>query len=320
MKNAIINYIKGGINLVKKLKEILDILKGEEKLILSVAAAEDKEVLQAIKDAVEKQIIEPILVGDGDKIKLISEKINFDLTGIKILNSNNIEESAKIAVELVATKNADFVMKGILDTSILLKSVLNKEYGLRTESLLSHVVAYQMENYHKLLLITDGGMNISPNYEQKEMILKNAIQAAKALGIDTIKVACLAAKEKVNPKMQATVDGHLLQEASINGKFGRNVIVEGPLSFDIALSKEASDIKGSKSEVSGDIDILLVPIIEVGNGIGKSFTYMANAKSAGVIMGAKAPIVLVSRSDSAESKLYSIAYGALIAKEIKKTI
>lgn len=133
-------------------------------------------------------------------------------------------------------------------------------------------------------------------------------------------MACLAAKEKVNPKMQATVDGHLLQEASINGKFGRNVIVEGPLSFDIALSKEASDMKGFKSEVSGDIDILLVPNIEVGNGIGKSFTYMANAKSAGVIMGAKAPIVLVSRSDSAESKLYSIAYGALIAKDIKKII
>ena len=306
--------------MVKKLKEIFDILKGEEKLILSVAATEDKEVLKAVKDAVEKQIIEPILVGDCDKIKLISEKINFDLTGIEILNSNNIEESAKIAVELVATKNADFVMKGILDTSILLNSVLNKEYGLRTESLLSHVVAYQMENYHKLLLITDGGMNISPNYEQKEMILKNAIQAAKALGIDTIKVACLAAKEKVNPKMQATVDGHLLQEASINGKFGRNVIVEGPLSFDIALSKESSDMKGFKSEVSGDIDILLVPNIEVGNGIGKSFTYMANAKSAGVIMGAKAPIVLVSRSDSAESKLYSIAYGALIAKDIKKII
>ena len=171
--------------MVKKLKEIFDILKGEEKLILSVAAAEDKEVLKAVKDAVEKQIIEPILVGDCDKIKLISEKINFDLTGIEILNSNNIEESAKIAVELVATKNADFVMKGILDTSILLKSVLNKEYGLRTESLLSHVVAYQMENYHKLLLITDGGMNISPNYEQKEMILKNAIQAAKAVNYRT---------------------------------------------------------------------------------------------------------------------------------------
>lgn len=303
--------------MIKELKDILDILKGEEKVILSVAAAEEKEVLQAVKDAVENQIIEPILVGDKDKIKLISEEIKFDLTGIKILNSNSIEESARIAVELVSTKNADFVMKGILDTSVLLKSVLNKDYGLRTDSLLSHVVAYQIENYHKLLLLTDGGMNISPNYEQKEMILKNAIQAAKVLGLDTVKVACLAAKEKVDTKMQATVDADLLQKASVNGKFGKNVIVEGPLSFDIALSKEASDIKGFKSEVSGDIDILLVPTIEVGNGIGKSFTYMADAKSAGVIMGAKAPIVLVSRADSAESKLYSIAYGALIAKNIK---
>lgn len=303
--------------MIKELKDILDILKGEEKVILSVAAAEEKEVLQAVKDAVENQIIEPILVGDKDKIKLISEEINFDLTGIKILNSNSIEESARIAVELVSTKNADFVMKGILDTSVLLKSVLNKDYGIRTDSLLSHVVAYQIENYHKLLLLTDGGMNISPNYEQKEMILKNAIQAAKVLGLDTLKVACLAAKEKVDTKMQATVDADLLQKAFVNGKFGKNVIVEGPLSFDIALSKEASDIKGFKSEVSGDIDILLVPTIEVGNGIGKSFTYMADAKSAGVIMGAKAPIVLVSRADSAESKLYSIAYGALIAKNIK---
>ena len=146
--------------MIKELKDILDILKGEEKVILSVAAAEEKEVLQAVKDAVENQIIEPILVGDKDKIKLISEEIKFDLTGIKILNSNSIEESARIAVELVSTKNADFVMKGILDTSVLLKSVLNKDYGLRTDSLLSHVVAYQIENYHKLLLLTDGGMNI----------------------------------------------------------------------------------------------------------------------------------------------------------------
>lgn len=303
--------------MVKRLNDMLDTLKGEEKIILSVAAAEDKEVLQAIKDAVEKDIIEPILVGDENKIKLLADEIGFNLSGIKIINSNSIEESAKTAVELVSTKKADFVMKGILDTSILLKSVLNKEYGLRTDSLLSHVMIYELENYHKLLLLTDGGMNISPDYYQKEKILKNSVQAAKALGMDTVKVACLAAKEKVNPKMEATVDGDLLQKACKEGKFGENVIVEGPLAFDLAVSKEASEIKGFKSEVSGDADILLAPTIEVGNGIGKSFTYMANAKSAGVIMGAKAPIVLVSRADSAESKLYSIAYGALIAKNIK---
>lgn len=303
--------------MIKRLNEILDTLKGEEKIILSVAVAEDKEVLQAIKDAVEKDIIEPILIGDENKIKLLADDIGFNLSGIKIINSNSIEESAKVAVELVSTNNADFVMKGILDTSILLKSVLNKEYGLRTDSLLSHVMIYELENYHKLLLLTDGGMNISPDYDQKEKILKNSVQAAKALGMDIVKVACLAAKEKVNPKMEATVDGDLLQKACKEGKFGENVIVEGPLAFDLAVSKEASEIKGFKSEVSGDVDILLAPTIEVGNGIGKSFTYMANAKSAGIIMGAKAPIVLVSRADSAESKLYSIAYGALIAKNIK---
>ena len=303
--------------MIKRLNDILDNLKGEEKIILSVAVAEDKEVLQAIKDAVEKDIIEPILIGDENKIKLLADDIGFNLIGIKIINSNSIEESAKIAVKLVSTKKADFVMKGILDTSILLKSVLNKEYGLRTDSLLSHVMIYELENYHKLLLLTDGGMNISPDYDQKEKILKNSVQAAKALGMDIVKVACLAAKEKVNPKMEATIHGDLLQRACKEGKFGKNVIVEGPLAFDLAVSKEASEIKGFKSEVSGDVDILLAPTIEVGNGIGKSFTYMANAKSAGIIMGAKAPIVLVSRADSAESKLYSIAYGALIAKNIK---
>lgn len=303
--------------MIKDLHDMLDKLKQEEKVILSVAAAEDREVLLAIKDAVNKEVIQPILVGQADKIKSISNDINFELEGITIIDSPNMEESAKIAVELVSKQEANFVMKGLLDTSILLKSVLNKEYGLRTESLLSHVMIYQLENYHKLLILTDGGMNISPDYEQKEKILKNAIQAAKCLGMDEIKVACLAAKEKVNPKMQATVDARLLQEACKEGKFGEGVIVEGPLAFDLAISKESSEIKGFKSEVSGDTDILLVPNIEVGNGIGKSFTYMANAKSAGIIMGAKAPVVLVSRADSHESKLYSIAYGALIAKSMK---
>ncbi|MCR8745565.1 bifunctional enoyl-CoA hydratase/phosphate acetyltransferase [Romboutsia lituseburensis] len=303
--------------MIKNLQDMLTKLKGNDKVILSVAAAEDKEVLIAIKDAVEKEIIKPILVGQADKIKAISKEIGFILDEIEIINAESIEESAKIAVELVSSKKADFVMKGLLDTSVLLKSVLNKDYGLRTDSLLSHVMIYELESYHKLLLLTDGGMNISPDYDQKEKIVKNSIQAAKSLGMETVKVACLAAKEKVNPKMQATVDADLLQKACKDGKFGENVLVEGPLAFDLAISKEASEIKGFKSEVSGEADILVVPTIEVGNGIGKSFTYMAKAKSAGIIMGAKAPIVLVSRADSHESKLYSIAYGALVAKSMK---
>ena len=300
--------------MIQKLNEILDQLKGDNKVVLSVASAQDKEVLLAVKDACEKEIIVPILVGDSKKINSIAKEIDFELGDIKIIHSETIEEDAEIAVKLVSNKEANFVMKGLLDTSVLLKAVLNKEYGLRTDSLLSHVMIYQLNNYDKLLLLTDGGMNIYPDYNQKEKIVKNAVQAAKSLGIEDVKVACLAAKEKVNPKMQATVDADLLSKACEAGKFGEGVIVEGPLAFDLAVSKEACEIKGFKSKIQGDADILLVPTIEMGNGIGKAFTYMADAKSAGVVMGAKAPIVLVSRADSHESKLYSIAYGALIAK------
>ena len=303
--------------MIKKLDQMLDVLKGSEKVVLSVAAAHDEEVLLAIKSATEMNIITPILVGQEDKIRKISDEINFDLNGIKIINKETIEECAEVAVKLVSSKEADFVMKGLLDTSVILKAVLNKEWGLRTDSLLSHVMVYEADFYPKLLVTTDGGMNIAPNYEQKVKILKNAIKATEPLGLETIKVCALAAKEKVNPKMQATVDAKELEDACKNGEFGENVIVEGPLAFDLAVSKEACEVKGFKTEVGGDVDIILMPTIEVGNGIGKAFTYAAGAKSAGIIMGAKAPIVLVSRSDTHESKLYSIAYGAIVAAHKK---
>ena len=299
--------------MINKLEDILQQLKGDKKVILSVAAAHDEEVLLAIQSAVEKNIIVPVLIGEENKIRDISKEIGFNLDGIKIIQKNTIEECAETAVKLVSSKEADFVMKGLLDTSVILKAVLNKEWGLRTDSLLSHVMVYEIPTYDKLLVTTDGGMNISPDYEQKVKILKNAIEATKPLGLEEIKVACLAAKEKVNPKMQATVDARALEEACEKGAFGEGVIVEGPLAFDLAVSKEAAQIKGFESKVAGETDIMLMPTIEVGNGIGKALTYFAGGKSAGIIMGAKAPIVLVSRADSHESKLYSIAYGALIA-------
>ncbi|SFJ59348.1 phosphate butyryltransferase [Terrisporobacter glycolicus] len=299
--------------MINKLEDILDQLKGDKKVVLSVAAAHDEEVLLAIQSAVEKDIIVPILIGEENKIREISKEIKFDLNGIKIIQKDTIEECAEAAVKLVSSKEADFVMKGLLDTSVILKAVLNKEWGLRTDSLLSHVMVYEIPAYDKLLVTTDGGMNIAPDYDQKVKILKNAIEATKPLDLEEINVACLAAKEKVNPKMPATVDAKALQEAGERGEFGEGVIVEGPLAFDLAVSKEAAKIKGFESRVAGKTDIMLMPTIEVGNGIGKTLTYFAGGKSAGIIMGAKAPIVLVSRADSHESKLYSIAYGALIA-------
>ena len=299
--------------MINKLDDMLKKLKGDKRVTLSVAAAHNEEVLLAIKSAVEMEIITPILIGEENKIREISKEINFDLSKFKIINKGTIEECAETAVKLVSSGEADFAMKGLLDTSVILKAVLNKEWGLRTDSLLSHVMVYEVPSYDKLLVTTDGGMNIAPDYNQKVKILKNAIEATKPLGLKHIKVACLAAKEKVNPKMQATVDARALQEAGERGEFGNDVTVEGPLAFDLAVSKEAAKIKGFKSKVSGEIDIMLMPTIEVGNGIGKALTYFAGSKSAGIIMGAKAPIVLVSRADSHESKLYSIAYGALIA-------
>lgn len=303
--------------MIKKLEELLLRVKDLKRVTLAVAAAEDEEVLQAVFNAREEGIIEPILVGDLENIKTISESLGKSLDGIELIFGESLEDSAKKAVTLVAEKKADFIMKGLLDTSILLKAVLNKEAGLRTDSLLSHVMAYEIPTYDRLLIMTDGGMNIAPSKEEKVKILKNAIEASKAFELDEIKVACLAAKEKPSDKMPATVDGRYLQELSEEGEFGKNVVVEGPLAFDLAVSKEAANIKGFKSKVTGEVDIMLVPTIEVGNGIGKALTYMAGAKSAGVIMGAKVPVVLVSRADDHETKLYSIALGAMIAQKNK---
>lgn len=301
--------------MIKKLDDIFNKLKScNEKAVLSVAAAHDEEVLLAVKDACEMNIIKVILIGEEDKIRKIADEIKFDLTDVEVINECDLKLCAEKAVKLVSSGKADYVMKGLLDTSIILKEVLNKEYGLRTDSLLSHVMIYEVPSYHKLLILTDGGMNINPDVSQKKKIVDNAIKAAKSLGIDTVKVACLAAKEKVNPKMQATLDADELKTMCKDGMFGKGAIVEGPIAFDLAVSEEACKIKGYESEVGGDADILLVPNIETGNGIGKALTYMANAKSAGIIMGAKAPVVLVSRADTHESKLYSIAYGAIATK------
>ncbi|SCY97543.1 bifunctional enoyl-CoA hydratase/phosphate acetyltransferase [Alkaliphilus peptidifermentans] len=299
--------------MIKNLSDLLKRAQTQKKMRLVVAAAQDLDVLKAVSDAKQYNIIDGILVGDEEKIKAIAVENNIDLKQFTVINKPDLMEAALEAVRLVSSGEADFVMKGILDTSILLKAVLDKEVGLRTNRLLSHVMVYEVEKYHKLLFLTDGGMNINPGLEEKKGILMNAVLSAKALGNDEIKVACLAAKEKVSDKMPATVDGAELKRLAEEGSFGDGVIVEGPIAFDLAVSKEAAEVKGYKSPVAGEADIILVPTIEVGNGIGKALTYMANSKSAGIIMGAKAPVVLVSRADDSETKLYSIALGSVVA-------
>lgn len=299
--------------MIKNLEDLLSVAKKQQTMKLVVAAAQDEDVLLAVAKAAEEGIVEPILVGDKDIIKNIADANNVDLNTYSIIDIKDLTEVARYSVELVKKGEADFVMKGLIDTAILLKAVLDKEVGLRTDNQLSHVMVYDIPTYHKLMFFTDGGMNIAPDLNAKVSITKNAVQVAKALGNTQVKVAALAAKEKVNPKMQATVDAKALEEKCTAGEFGEGVIVEGPLAFDLVVSKEAAETKGFKSEIAGDVDVVVVPTIEVGNGIGKALSYLANTKSAGIIMGAKAPVVLVSRADTFEDKLNSIALGSVIA-------
>jgi phosphate butyryltransferase len=299
--------------MIKSLALLMDEAKEQKKMKLVVAAAQEEDVLLSVYDAYAGGIIEPILVGDEELIRKMMKELSLNFGEIKIYDFKDLNEAALESVKLVASGQADFLMKGLIDTSILLKAVLNKEFGLRTESLISHVMVYELSTYHKLLFLTDGGMNIEPNYDEKVKITKNAIDVAKAMGNEVVKVAILAAKEKVNDKMVSTVHADMLQKHCEQGGFGENVIVEGPLAFDLAISAEAARIKKFNSQISGDVDVLVVPTIEVGNGIGKALTYLANANSAGIIMGAKAPVVLTSRADSKEAKLYSIALGSVVA-------
>lgn len=299
--------------LINNLKDLLEV-EYEKKAKLVVVAAHDEVVLESVIEANELGIVKPILIGDREKMQSIAIEKAFSIDDYEIKDEKDFQKAAEIGVKLVSDGKADFIMKGLVDTGTLMKAVLNKEWGLRTDKLLSHVMIYEVPSYSKLIYLTDGGMNLYPNVEQKTMIVENAVKVAKALGNTEVKVACLAAKEKVDLKMEATVHAEDLRLKYEEGYFEDGVIVDGPMALDLAVSKEAAEIKNYRSEVAGDADILLVPNIEMGNGIGKSMTYFANGKSAGVIMGAKVPIVLVSRADTYESKLYSIALGSLVSQ------
>jgi phosphate butyryltransferase len=299
--------------MIKSVSDLLNEAKNGKTMKLVVAAAQDADVLYAVCKAAEEKLVDPILVGDEAAIRAIAEEQSLDLNAYEIIHVEDLTEAARTSVKIVSDGKGDFLMKGLIDTSILLKAVLDREIGLRTDRLLSHVMIYEVPHYHKLIFLTDGGMNIEPTFEEKVKITHNAIDACRAMGVDVVKVAAIAAKEKVNEKMQATVDARKLQDLSEQGAFGEGVIVEGPLAMDLAVSSEAARIKNFNSKIAGDTDILMVPTIEVGNGIGKTLTYLAGAESAGIIMGAKVPVVLVSRADSYEAKLNSIALGSVIA-------
>jgi phosphate butyryltransferase len=292
------------------LESLIDKATQLEGNTVAVAVAEDEEVLEAVTEALNRNLADFILFGDKEKINTILNLNHLDSKKgskkLSVVHADSNALAAELAVRAVFNKEATVLMKGNIPTSVLLKAVLNKEFGLRTGNVLSHVAVFEVPDFDRFTIVTDAGMNISPDLEQKAQIVKNAATLARAIGIEYPKVAPIAAVEVVNPVMQATVDAAALSMMNKRGQI-TDCIVDGPLALDNAVSTLAAEHKGIHSEVAGRADILLVPTIEVGNVLYKSLIYFAKAKVGAVIAGAKAPIVLTSRADSAESKLYSLA-------------
>lgn len=284
---------------------------------IAVAAAHDDEVIKAVYAAVEKGLGHFTLFGHQTKIDTLVNQYEHlkDSDKIKIVHTESDKDAAVRAVKYVHDGKADVLMKGLLPTSTLLKAVLSPEYGIRGKGLLSHVAVFDIPEYDRLVYITDSGMNIEPDLNQKADIIRNAVKVAHALGNAHPRVALLAAVETINSKMQATSDAAILSKMNERGQI-TGCIVDGPLALDNAISLEAAQHKNIQSDVAGQADILVVPSIEVGNTLYKSLIFFAKAKVGGMIMGAQAPIVLTSRSDDAESKLNSIVIAMQASKNI----
>lgn len=297
---------------MRSFEDVIKFAKERGPKIVAVACCQDKEVLIAVEMARKERIIEAILIGDIEKTKEIAKGLDINISNYQLIDIKDLEQASLKAVELVSQNKADMVMKGLVDTSIILKAALNKEIGLRTGNVLSHVAVFDIEGYNKLFFITDAAMNLAPDVNIKKQIIENSCKVAHSLDIRNPKVAVLCAKEKVNPKMQDTIDAKKLEEMCERGEI-KDCIVGGPFALDNAVSIEAANHKGINHPVAGNADILLAPDIEAGNILYKSLVFFSKSKNAGVIVGAKAPIILTSRADNEETKLNSIALGVLMS-------
>lgn len=271
-----------------------------------VAAAQDPYVIQAVAEAGEKSIAESILVGDETEIRSIAESAEISLERIPIIDEVDPVRAVSVAVQIVSSGEADILMKGYIHTDDFLRGVLNREYGLRTGYIMSHVFIAEISDMNRLLFITDGAMNVKPDLEQKAAILLNAVHLANIFGVSNPKVAVLAAVELVNPAMPATVEAACLAKMAERNQYVPSCTVEGPLAMDNAVSLIAAKHKKISGPVAGQADILLVPNIESGNMLVKSIVYLGAHRLMGLLVGAKAPVVLTSRADTTESKLLSI--------------
>lgn len=298
--------------MVRTMEELRAFVKGTRKRRVAVAVAQDEDVLQSVHEAHKIGLIDVSLVGDKKKIYEIADSIKIDVSGYEIVKEVDDAKAIRIAVDMVSSGSADVLMKGIIPTADLLRTVLEKDHGLRTNRILSHVGVYEVPTYHKLLFITDAGINIAPDLKQKADIIQNAVNVALSLGVEQPKVAVLAAIEVVNPSMLATVEAAALSKMAERGQI-KNCIIDGPLAMDNAINSEAALHKGIKSNVAGDADILLTPDIEAGNILVKALSFLNRANSCGVVAGARVPLIVTSRADDHTTKLNSIALASLMS-------
>ena len=295
-----------------KYELLLERCRAFEPIVTAVAHPCEKTALEAAIDAAAQGLIVPILVGPEAKIREVAREGGIDIGSYRIVDAPHSHAAAARAVELVRQGEAQLLMKGSLHSDEILGAVVARETGLRTGRRLSHVFIMDVPTYHKVLIVTDAAINIAPGLEKKVDICQNAIDLAIALGVKTPKVAILAAVETVNSKMKTTLEASALCKMAGRGQITGGIL-DGPLAFDNAISADAAKMKGIKSEVAGDPDILLVPDLESGNMLAKQLSFLANADSAGIVLGARVPVILTSRADSVRSRIASCAVAMLAA-------
>ncbi|MDD2364300.1 MAG: bifunctional enoyl-CoA hydratase/phosphate acetyltransferase [Saccharofermentanales bacterium] len=294
-------------------------LRQEGNSRIALVCAEEMEALRSVLQAYKEGLAEPILIGAEEGIRDLAERESIALDGIEILDEADPQAAAHLGVHLVRTGQADAIMKGLVKTSLILKAVLNKETGIRSNKLLSHIAVFNIPQLGRSLMISDAALCIAPNLAEKRNIIQNAVEAMHLLGYERPKVACLCAVESVNPAMPATVDAAELVRLNRSGEIG-GCDVGGPFALDNALFPEAAELKGLDGPVAGRSDILLMPNIEVGNALYKSLAFLQNLPVAGAIVGAKAPVIITSRADSQESKHRSIILSLYLAKKQKERV
>ena len=297
---------------VRTFAELLEEAQAKGRKWVAVAAGHQSEVMLASLDAEVAGLAEVILVGDSEKIRQIAIEEEFDISRMEVIHVPEPREAAWQVMKLVSEGKADIAMKGKVETSDFLRAALSKELGLRVGRLFTHVAAFEIPGFDRLIFISDAGVVVAPTLEQKVQIVQNAIDVAHAMGISLPRVAVLAATEVVNPKIPSTLDAANLSKMADRGQI-QGGLVDGPLALDKAISPESARIKGIKSEVAGYADILIAPDIEAGNVLAKAITYFAQGKMAGVVVGARCPLILPSRSDTREAKLVSLALGVMLA-------